>query len=401
MFRPGESIDGRFDVVGVLGSGGFATVLKVFDKLEQQFWAMKIFARTSAEDALRREIRCLRSIQHPNVLSVVWADRTEDGHWYLLSEFLAGDTLDLYTGEEQRLPDAAIVELGTSLLRALEAIHPNVQRIRELESSTLSQAEWDELQELKESGFVHRDIKPQNLMLTPEGLKLLDFNIASRVGDPVYTISGTPAYQPPDSDLTKWSESVDLFAAGVTLYELFCHEHPYPDAQPSLEDGPLDPIEFREELSAPIRHFLLKACAPTASERFQAASEMLVALEACADVQHQGLAHPVEVSSSTSAKDRRHEANPGETDIVEVTSSEMAALQKIGAGWPAVLSCNRDREVWATFGERTELQGEISLLDVVVRIVTRERPAGGRFQLSDEGVYVWALERFVAKFEIR
>ena len=86
-------------------------------------------------------------------------------------------------------------------------------------------------------------------MLTRSGAKLLDFNIASRVGDPVHTLSGTPPYQPPDADLTRWDVSTDLFAVGVTLYELLCDgQHPYPGSQADggragdrPEDRPLRP----------------------------------------------------------------------------------------------------------------------------------------------------------------
>jgi len=108
-------------------------------------------------------------------------------------------------------------------LGALEAIHPDSERLAELDQKKRddqpSADEYDELMRMSENALVHRDIKPQNIMLTRNGAKLLDFNIASRVGDPVRTVSGTPPYQPPDADLTRWDVSTDLFAVGVTLYD--------------------------------------------------------------------------------------------------------------------------------------------------------------------------------------
>ena len=79
-------------------------------------------------------------------------------------------------------------------------------------------------------------------MLTRTGAKLLDFNIASRVGDPVRTQSGTPPYQAPDADLTRWDVSTDLFAVGVMLYELLCNgQHPYPNSRPMVDEPIIDP----------------------------------------------------------------------------------------------------------------------------------------------------------------
>src|SRR5207253_7353820 len=112
-------------------------------------------------------------------------------------------------------------------LDALVAIHPNSARLVELDernrSGEMSEVDYEEWRDLQEKGLVHRDIKPLNIMLTRTGAKLLDFNIASRVGDPVRTQSGTPPYQAPDADLTRWDVSTDLFAAGVVLYQLLCN----------------------------------------------------------------------------------------------------------------------------------------------------------------------------------
>jgi serine/threonine protein kinase len=116
-------------------------------------------------------------------------------------------------------------------------------------------------------------------MLTRTGVKLLDFNIASRVGDPVHTQSGTPPYQPPDADLTSWDASTDLFAVGVLLYQLLCNgSHPYPNALPVI-DGPVtDPRTIRSDLGPDLAEFLIKACAPASRDRFATAAEMQLAL---------------------------------------------------------------------------------------------------------------------------
>jgi serine/threonine protein kinase len=134
---------------------------------------------------------------------------------------------------------------------------------------------------MSENALVHRDIKPQNIIVTRSGAKLLDFNIASRVGDPVRTVSGTPPYQPPDADLTRWDVSTDLFAVGVTLYELLCDgNHPYEQSRPIGGGEPRDPRRFRPGMNEALAAFLVKACAAERDQRFRTAAEMRSALEA-------------------------------------------------------------------------------------------------------------------------
>jgi serine/threonine protein kinase len=110
-------------------------------------------------------------------------------------------------------------------------------------------------------------------------VKLLDFNIASRVGDPVHTQSGTPPYQPPDASLDRWDVSTDLFAVGVLLYRLLCNgNHPYPNAIPIAAGPVIDPRTVRSDLGPDLAEFLIKACAPVRSDRFATAAEMQLAL---------------------------------------------------------------------------------------------------------------------------
>jgi uncharacterized protein (TIGR02653 family) len=279
-FTEGDLVDGRFEVRARLGEGGFSTVYRVYDSLEAVDRALKVFNTTQGYDAVRRELGFLRKVDHPNVLKVIWADQTPEGIWYLVTELVEGELLQEYI--EGGLDLEEIFAIGDDLLSALEAIHPADERIAELKTGELSETEFAELQELEAAGFIHRDIKPNNLMLTPSGVKVLDFNIASRVGDRVMTRSGTEPYQPPDVGETTWNVSTDLFAAGVVLFELICGEHPYPDAWPRVDEQPRDPRQFRSDLPRGLAAFLLKACAPMSDERFSTAREMRSALAACA-----------------------------------------------------------------------------------------------------------------------
>jgi len=284
-YQSGDVIDGRFEVKDVLGSGGFSHVYRVFDQVEGVERAVKVFHNAAGYEAVRREISALRSVHHPNVVEVFWADRTDEGEWFLVTEFVEGEPLDQYTDGRKHLRDREAVDVALDVLDALVAIHPDSARLDELEhkkrEGELTSEEFGEMQDLQAKGLVHRDVKPQNVLLTRSGAKLLDFNIATRVGDPVKTLSGTPPYQAPDADLTRWDVSTDLFAIGVMLYELLCNgEHPYSHGRPAVGESVKDPRQVRNDLNAKLGVFLLKACAPYREDRFHTALHMRQELEA-------------------------------------------------------------------------------------------------------------------------
>jgi uncharacterized protein (TIGR02653 family) len=283
-FAAGDVVDGTFEVIGPLGKGGFSNVYRVYRKIDDCQYALKIFSARNSFELVKRELDFLRSLDHPNVVKVVWADQTDDGRWYLVTELLDGESLEEYALGDRTIGIAEVIQIGQELLSALVAIHPDEERIAELKAlPEQSAGEFEELLELEQSGIVHRDIKPHNLMRTSDGrVVLIDFNIASRVGDRVLTVSGTPPYQAPDVDFTQWDVSTDLFAAGVTLYEIACHQHPYENDSPTVHGEPRDPRIFRADVPVLLERFLMRACAPLRVDRFRTAKEMSDALDAVA-----------------------------------------------------------------------------------------------------------------------
>ena len=275
-YKTGSIIDNEFMVLSALGGGAFGLVLRIERLLDGREYAMKIFYSTAAREFVERELRALQAVNHPNINKVVWAGQLRSGEWYLLTELVEGTGLVDYIAPDHLLPPGEFVRMGTQLLDALAALHPDVERIKQLKAmDELDEDAYNELRALEESGLVHRDIKPENIRVRHSGeLVLIDFGIASRVGARISTQTSTPGYAPPDFDLTCWSPDVDLFAAGAVICELACGSVPYPPPNGGLVDA----RELRPDLPAELCEFLATACASQRANRFESAVEMRKAL---------------------------------------------------------------------------------------------------------------------------
>ena len=209
----GRLFAGRYEILALLGQGGMGVVYKARDRDLDEVVALKLVrAELVAVDptALERfkdEVRLARRISHRNVA------RTHDfgeaeGVYYVTMEFVAGTPLKDLIQTESRLPLSATVSLGKQLCRALESAH--------------------------EQGIIHRDIKPPNIMVAPDGLvKVMDFGIARPVErekgrTKTGLVIGTPDYMAPEQLLGQPLDArTDLYAVGVVLYECLTGRRPH------------------------------------------------------------------------------------------------------------------------------------------------------------------------------
>ncbi|HEY6807360.1 MAG TPA: protein kinase [Gemmatimonadales bacterium] len=272
--RPGSVFAGRYEVKSVLGMGGMGVVYRAFDRELQEPVAIKTLrpeAMTGDPVALERfkqEIRLARKIAHRNVV------RTYDlgevgGMYYLTMEFVEGTSLKQLIGSRGRLPVTVTLTIGKQLCRALEVAH--------------------------EQGVIHRDIKPQNMVVEPNGfLKVMDFGIA-RLADPpkgkglteAGMSIGTPDYMSPEQlqglDLDARS---DLYSAGVVLFECLTGRVPFEADTPwtliakHLEEAPPDLRGLNAEVPEPLAEVVRRAMAKAPADRYASAVEMHDALAA-------------------------------------------------------------------------------------------------------------------------
>ncbi len=271
----GTTLSGRYRLEAKLGSGGMSTVYLARDETLDRAVAVKVMHREMSEQAdqlerFRQEARAVAKISHPNVVSVI--DAGEDGGYpYIVFEYVEGETL------KQR-----IARLGA--LEAQEAIAYAIEVARAL---SVAHAR----------NMVHRDVKPQNVLIDSEGrAKLTDFGISRQLEQAGMTatgrVLGTTDYVAPEQAMGHGADQrSDIYSLGVVLYEMLIGQVPFhADSQVGVamkhvnEELP-DVQRRRPEVSAAVALVVERATAKNPAERYQEIGEMIEDLSTALEVE--------------------------------------------------------------------------------------------------------------------
>ncbi|MCU1606167.1 MAG: pknB [Modestobacter sp.] len=260
----------RYEIGGVLGRGGMAEVHRGRDLRLGREVAVKVLRHDLARDPssqvrFRREAQAAASLNHPAIVAVydTGEDRTTTGATpYIVMEYVEGETLRDVLRREGRLSPERAMSLTADICAALDFSHRN--------------------------GIVHRDVKPGNVMITPQGtVKVMDFGIARAVSDSAATMTstaaviGTAQYLSPEQARGEGVDArSDVYSAGCLLYELvtgtppFTGDSPVAVAYQHVREDPRTPSSINPEIPAELDAILLKAMSKNPANRYQSAADM-------------------------------------------------------------------------------------------------------------------------------
>ena len=265
----GKKLDGRYELLELIGVGGMADIYKARDIEEDRIVAVKILKTEFAgsDEFLRRfrnESKAIALLSHPNIVKIYDVGFT-DKVQFIVMEYVDGITLTDYIEQQ-------------GVLKWRDAVHFTIQILKAL-------------QHAHDRGIVHRDIKSSNVMLLSDGtIKVMDFGIARFAREEGKTISdkaiGSVHYISPEQargDIT--DEKSDIYSVGVMMYEMLTGVKPFDADTPvavavmHMQNAPRPPRQINDTIPEGLEAIVLRAMQKDASKRYQSASEMIKDIE--------------------------------------------------------------------------------------------------------------------------
>jgi eukaryotic-like serine/threonine-protein kinase len=311
----GQVLSDRYELEELVGSGGMSSVYRAHDRLLDRKVALKVLHQQYTDDAeyverFRREARVVATLSHPNIVTVI--DRGEhDGRQFIVFEYVEGENLKQLINRRGGAPVATAIELAMQISRGLSFAH--------------------------QQGLIHRDVKPQNVLLNGDGqAKVTDFGIARSLDvqhgmTQTGTVLGTSDYIAPEqAQGQRVDEHTDVYSLGVVLYELLTSEVPFPGenfvavAMRHINEPPPPLRDKRPDVSPRLEAAVQKAMAKDPGDRFPTMADFCRELEVCL-AEEQGVTQVIAPEGRPRPRKRKGAVSPWPLLLV------LAALIAIGA----------------------------------------------------------------------
>ena len=269
--EPGQVLDDRYEIVELVSRSGMASIFKARDLNSDALLAIKVPHMQFESDMatftrFQREEEIAQHLNHPYILKVIPTERPKSRP-YLIMEFLEGRTLDKIMAETRPLPEAEAARITSLICDALAHMH--------------------------QRNVVHRDLKPQNIMVCQDGsIRIIDFGIAkaSRMRRLTFAgyspMMGTPDYMAPEQVNGRRGDlRSDIYSLGAILYEMtagkvpFEGESPYVTMNMRTTGDPIAPRKINEKISPVMEEIILHALARDPDQRYASATQMKAELE--------------------------------------------------------------------------------------------------------------------------
>ncbi len=265
MFFRGQIV-GKYKILSTIGSGGFGTVYLAEDTWIDKKVALKVPHKQGVDfGELLREPRLLATLSHPNIVTIVTAEKQEN-IFFIVMEFVPGETLEAIIAREGVLDLAATLDYTCQICNAVDYAH--------------------------RQGVLHRDLRPSNVLVTESGMaKVADFGTSRFLEIAAHgtTVIGSPPYMAPEQFQGKAVFASDLYSLGVTMFQMLTGDLPYDTPSPSDLDRLMrGEMQIAPRLRNPkvpkaINDIVVKAMAPDIHARYQRAADMLEDLLATRD----------------------------------------------------------------------------------------------------------------------